>query len=527
MALLKLRDYQVTAIDAAWKSQDEEIGRYLVVLPTGAGKTVVFAHMCEQWVRTRRSVVLILVHRDELIRQTVEKLHSVAPQLRVGVVQASRAEVRDVDVIVASVPTLARAHRRAELPPIGLVVVDEAHHAVAPSYRAVLDHVGAVPVLGFTATPARGDAQGLGKVWERIVFTRSIEWMIAKGFLVDVRCLSVEVPGLDLSGVRSESGDLAAGGVADALRAANAGEKIAEAYVEHASDRQGAIFAPDVATARDFAESFKDKGIATEVVVGSTPIEERQLIYKRVRAGEVQVLSSAMVLTEGFDMPQLSCGVIARKTKSAPLFIQMVGRFLRPSHDTGKTDALILDVAGIAGKHRLASIADLTTDGVTPEPGESIGEAIIREAREAGRLDELKFKEISLFGASPVNWLRTRNGIRFVQTRNHTFFLLRNGDGTYRVGQCGASSTHGGFYHHDAITLEYGLSLVEQLAIDDDPSIASRDSAWRKGNRKPSPMQIEFATKLGIDPTELNKRDLSDAISVMLVSRLLDRKRKS
>lgn len=533
MTVLRLRDYQEQCLAKVLERFREKPERLLAVLPTGAGKTVIFSALCERWRNEHsggRWPTLVLVHRDELIHQTVEKLHMIAPALRVGVVKASRNET-DADVIVGSVQTLARADRRAALPRVGLVIVDEAHHAVAESYQTIIRECGGwegTPVLGVTATPSRGDSQGLGKVWQEIVFRRATEWMIAKGYLVDVRCLTVDVPGYDLSGVGLSGGDLAARGVENALQASNAADEVAKRYVEHASDRQGVIFTPGVPSAQWFAEAFRDNGITAEVIVGSTPTEERRAIYDRVRSGEVQVLSSAMVLTEGFDMPQLSCAVIARKTKSQGLFVQMAGRVLRPSRVTGKRDALILDVAGVAGKHKLATIADLTEKGVRPQPGETIGEAIIREAREQGELTEIKLKEISLFESSPVNWLKTRQGIRFVQTRMSTWFLLDNGDGTFRVGQCGANSTANGRYHHKSIDLEYGMSYVEQLVTDEDPSIAERDSAWRKGNRKPSEAQVEFAQRLGIATEGVNKRDLSDAISVALVSRMLDRgKRKS
>jgi superfamily II DNA or RNA helicase len=525
---LRLRDYQQEAIDAvlaAWQRRE----RPAVVLPTGSGKTVVFAHLAGA--QARHGASLILVHRDELVRQTVEKVKSVNPGLSCGVVKASQNEV-GAQVIVASVQTLSRENRlRALLDStnlLGSVIVDEAHHAVAESYQSIMRAVGSfdgLPTVGFSATLARGDSKGLGGVWTNVAYSKSTEWMIQNGHLVDVKALSVHLPKLHLDEVKRAAGDLQSLSLSKAMMAANAPERVAEAYVEHAADRQGILFAPDVASAYEFAESLKDKGITAETVVGETSIEDRQLIYKRYREMDTQVITSAMVLTEGFDLPQASCAVIARPTQSAPLFIQMVGRVLRPSHATGKRDALVLDVAGVAGKLKLASLADLSeTKGVTPRQGETLSEAVARVRSDNGvELNPLRLHEVSLFQESPVQWLKTRKGINFVQTRYSTFFLLRKADGMFRIGQCGAHSTKGGRYLHDNVTLEYGMAFVEQLAVDEDPSIASKTSPWRKGNRKPSESQVAYARTLGINTEGMNKRELSDALSVHVASRLLDR----
>lgn len=523
MTVFKPREYQREALEAVRKAWSSGMERPVVLLPTGAGKTVIFAHLAEQ--RQAEGRVLILVHRDELVRQTVDKVRSIATGATVGVVKAAENEV-DADVVVASVQTLSRTHRMEQVKDVHTIIVDECHHAVADSYLTILHHFGAfdgVATVGFTATLARGDARGLGKVWSEIVYRKTIMWMIEHGYLVDVRAKTVVVEGLNLAGVSTVAGDFSASGLTKALDAVNAAERVAEVYTEHAGDRQGILFTPGVEASLRFADAFCDAGIATTVVVGSTPTEERKEIFDAYRAGELQAIASAMVLTEGFDMPQAEVAVIARPTKSSPLFQQMVGRVLRPS--PGKADALVLDVAGVAGKHRLASLADLSQGSdipVAPRDGESLGEALIRQASEMGEVGKLRLKEISLFQASPVNWLTTYKGIRFVQTRFSTFFLLRNGDGTFKVGQCGADTVKGGRYHHDSITLDYGMALIEELVMDDDPMVGQKDRAWRKV-KKPSEPQERFAKSLGVWVDGMRKAECSDAISVALVSRLLDR----
>lgn len=524
---LKLRDYQSECIDAV-RASWERRERPAVVLPTGSGKTVIFAHLASA--ERANGVPLILVHRDELVRQTVEKIESVSPGVRCGVIKAERNEI-DSDVIVASVQTLSRASRLMLLTGsdtrIGSIIVDEAHHAVAESYQTIMRALGTfegLPTVGFTATLARGDSKGLGDLWTNVAYSKSTEWMISKGHLVDVKALSVHIPSLNLGDVKRQGGDFQSQSLSKAMEAENAPERVAEAYAKHASDRQGILFAPDVASAYAFRDALQDKGFATETVVGETSTEDRQVIYQQYREHDVQIITSAMVLTEGFDLPQASCAVIARPTQSAPLFIQMVGRVLRPSHATGKRDALVLDVAGTAGRLKLATLADLSsTPDVTVREGETLGEAVARVRNATGEINELHLREVSLFEESPVQWLKTHKGINFVQTRMSTFFLLRKADGMFRIGQCGAHSIKGGRYLHDNVTLEYGMAFVEQLAIEEDDSIASRSSSWRKGNRKPSEAQLSYAKTLGIDTEGMNKRELSDALSVHVASRLLDR----
>lgn len=524
--MLNLRDYQTETLHAVLKAWSNKVERPVVLLPTGAGKTVIFSHLANERLSDDPSgKVLILVHRDELVRQTVNKVKTIAPHLKCGVVKADENEV-NADVIVASVQTLCRTHRMEQIEEVHTIIVDECHHAVADSYLDILHYFGSfqgVATVGFTATLARGDAKGLGGVWTEIVYRKTVEWMIAHGYLVDVRAKTVEVKDLNLAGLSMVGGDFGVGGLAKAMEAVNAAERVAEVYTEHAGERQGIMFTPDVESSHRFADAFNELDIPTAVVVGSTHRDERAEIYEAYRNREIQVISSAMVLTEGFDMPQAEVAVIARPTKSAPLFQQMVGRVLRPSLETGKTEALVLDVAGVAGKHRLASLADLS-DGsrVIPSEGESLGEALIRQAKEAGEIGTIRLKEISLFKASPVHWLHTYKGIRFVQTRFSTFFLLRNGDGTFKVGQCAADSTRGGKYLHQAVTLEYGMAIVDSLVMYDDPMVGMSESAWRKV-KKPSEAQERYAKSLGVWRDGMRKAECSDAISVALVSRMLDR----
>lgn len=384
-ATLRLRDYQEKAIKAIHTKWDAGIWRPATVLPTGAGKTVVFSHLAEEYLTanpTKR--VLVLAHTDELVNQAATKMRAVAPRRVVGIVKAAQNEVH-AQVVVASVQSLRSDARLAKLTNVGLIVVDECHHAVAKTYQKILRHFGALPpagddvptdwrpscyVAGFTATLVRADKEKLSDVWEDVAFRLSIAFMIRQGYLLDVRGKRVEVPDLDLGQVKTSGGDYQEGALGEALVEAMAPEIVAKAYVEHAMDRKGLVFAPTVDSAYAFADAFNDAGVKTEVVHGALGRDERRAILARFRDGTTQVVSNCMVLTEGFDEPSASCAVIARPTKSAGLYQQMVGRVLRPDLTLAVEDrgeALILDVVGISRRHDLRSLVDLSTREDLPE----------------------------------------------------------------------------------------------------------------------------------------------------------------
>lgn len=434
------RPYQTDAIEALRKGWTAETNRLAVVLPTGAGKTVVFANLIAQMrQQLGRQRTLVIAHREELIEQAAAKIRAVCPDLRVGIVKAERNHHRVMDVIVASVQTLAVKRRREQIQDIGLVIVDECHHAAASTYRTVLEHFGAwrgIPVAGFTATMTRSDG-GLGDVWQDVVFTLDILEMIGDGYLCDVRGKRVTVQGLDLDKVKTRNGDLMDGQLGQALDDSGAAGTIAAAYVQHAADRPGVVFTPTVATAQSMAAAFTEAGITTAAIWGDMPRDQRAAELARYKSGAVQVLTNCMVLTEGFDAPHTSCIVVARPTKSPGLYCQMVGRGLR-LHE-GKRDALVLDVMGASTQHKLASIVDLTTQeiGAVPE------DRPLREAAEEFRAEEtrrqavlqLQFEETDLFGRSSTAWLRTEAGTWFIPLRQQTFlYLVRDPGGrTYRV----------------------------------------------------------------------------------------------
>lgn len=546
MTILKLRDYQSDAIMAVRQAWAGGVRRPAVVLPTGAGKTVVFAHLAAQ-MRERGVRTMILAHRDELIEQAAGKMRAVAPDLRVGVVKGPRREIRGRDVIVASVQSLARAARRAELAAAGLrlVVVDEAHHAVANTYVETLRAMGCFDddfergayAVGVTATMGRSDRVALGQVWQDVVYRRDIVDMIREGHLVNARGVRVRVDGLDLAAVRRRAGDFADAALAEAMHASLAPAAIARAYVEHAKDRQGVLFAPGVAMAHEMAEALRTEGVEAQGIDGAMPLHERRATLRRYAAGDVQVVCNAMVLTEGWDAPWCSAAVIARPTSSAALYVQMCGRVLRPH--PGKRDALIIDVVGVTGRHRLASLADLGgADRVERlddelaqyEPDEEIDllGLLDSEGSDRGLPDEpgadgpLVSELVDLFGRSRQAWLRTPRGVWFLQGEGSLVFLAPcpdGGPGRYAVARCPVR-TAGGEYLHRDLDLDMAMSWGEQVAAD-AATLTRRSAAWRK--REPSAGQLGMAAQMGVAvPPGANRGDVSDLISAAVAAQRLD-----
>lgn len=546
MTEIKLRGYQREAIDAVFKAWSEGLTRPAIVLPTGAGKTVVFASLVKEFrerhydapLQHKGLRVIILAHRDELVDQAMAKIRAIAPELNVGKVKAQDRQTA-ADVMVCSVQTLSRDKALREMKdwaqdvgPIGLIITDECHHAAAASYKKIYAAFPDALQLGVTATMARGDKVGLGAVWEDVVYKRSILWMISKGYLTDVRTKQIDLKGFDLGAVKTSMKDWQAGDLGRALMESEADTAIARAYKEHAGDRQGIVFTPTVETAHAAAWALREAGIMSGVVDGETDREHRQKTYEAFRTGKCQVLVNCMVLTEGFDMPQAEVAVIARPTQSAPLYTQMVGRVLRPW--PGKKEALVLDLVG-ASSNKLRTLIDLEPGAVhSIEADESLAEAVVREAEQdeqrqkqvlkGGSLAfDLKMRDVDTFGASSVAWLRTPAGVMFIDCGKARVFLWPTPDQNGLWDVCVAEE--GQRWQRTAYTaLDVGTAMAWGEAVSEDHTDFSvaRSASWRK--QKASDKQILFAERLGIQGADgMTKGELSAAIGVAMGGRLFDR----
>lgn len=541
---LRLRDYQTDAIDAVFKAWADGMRRPAIVLPTGAGKTVVFSALIKQFRERHYDTpmqhaglrVMVLVHRDELADQAMSKIHAVAPHLTVGKVKAQTRQVH-ADVMVCSVQTLARhtalrsiKSAEWEFGRVGLIITDECHHAAAPSYGRVYDAFPDALNLGVTATMARGDQLGLGDVWEEVVYSRSVLWMMSKGYLSPVRAVQVQLGNFDPASVKRSGGDFQAADLGRAMTEAEADKAIPRAYRAHANGRPGIVFTPTVATAQAVADEMNAAGITTAVVSGETPKEERHRIYDDFRHGRVQVLSNCMVLTEGFDAPWAEVAVIARPTQSAPLYIQMVGRVLRTF--PGKADALVIDLVG-ASSNKLRTLVDL--DPTVPlkevKDGETLEEAALREIEEESGTQappgsiafDLRHKEVDLFASSSTAWLTTKAGIPFVPAGDVTVFLFKSlqDPSLMDVVTLQKHDRHPVRHPvHQGLDMGTAMAWAEVVAEDVGAFSVAKSARWRQS--KPSEGQIGILERFGVDHSKMRRGQASDAISVLFASRALD-----
>lgn len=542
-----LRDYQLEAVKAVEDAWAGGMLRPAIVLPTGTGKTDCIAKIATDAAGAGRRV-LALAHRSELLDQITERCGMHAPDIPVGRVQAGRNQTSR-PITVAMAPTLASEKRRSRMPIPDVVIVDECHHAASLSQMAILRWAGAFDhtrTMGVTATMTRGDRRGLGDVWQDVVYKRSIKWAIDSGWLVEPRGRAVVTDHLDLESAKVSKGDYQDGELGEMV--AQDVDQIVKAWQEHASDRLTVAFTPNISSAQQLAAEFRAVGVSTGEVYGSTSHAERAMIYADLAAGRVQVLVSVMVTTEGWDCPPVSCILMARPTRLSGLYQQIVGRGLRPA--PGKRDCLVLDVVGASRRQKLVTLVDLheTAEYDTSEldelpcedcgmapcecPPEEVGERPDTRPRLIG---PAQYEDVDFFATSDLNWLFTHGGVRFLPVGDRMVLLWPhdggNGAGLYQAGHCTMRGYDNGRYvgrdgKWDPIgplPLDEARRRAEEWALTVEPSIASRSSSWRKRGGAPSEGQLGFAHKLGIEAPELmNKARLSDEISIVLASRVID-----
>lgn len=335
MAEFELRPYQKEAVEGVMAQWEAGNRSTLLVMCTGAGKTIVFAEVIRRWQKTHPGGrVLVMAHRKVLVEQASEKLQGIGN---------------------VEVTTVQAASRRTEKTPedqYGLVVIDEAHHSLARSYRKVIDHYADANVLGVTATPERADGSDMGEVFDSVAYTYDIADAIDDGYLSQVRIVSAPLA-VDLGGVHTRQGDYDSRELADAveplLRSA------AQWIKENAADRHTVVFLPLVETAKKMAQVCAEVGLSAEEVDGESADKDAAL--KRFEDGETQVICNAALLTEGWDAPICDCVMVLRPTQSRALYVQMVGRGTR-LHE-GKTDLLVPDVLALNARHDVMRPADV------------------------------------------------------------------------------------------------------------------------------------------------------------------------
>ncbi|MCD8127864.1 MAG: DEAD/DEAH box helicase [Clostridiales bacterium] len=348
---------------------------YLAQMAMGLGKTVTFANI------PRHGRMLILSHRQELVYQPLKYF-----DCETGVEMAGEHAPESAQVVSASVAAMVHRLNRFDPEEFDLIICDEAHHAAARTYKTIFAYFQPRKLIGFTATPNRGDNVRLNDVFSDIIFQRDLRWAIQEGWLCDIYCRRVNI-GYDLSAVHTRNGDYAPGELEEAMD--GTADAIAEAYRTMA---QGAtlIFAVSVKQCHEIASRIP----GAEVVTGET--KHREDIIRRFTDREIQRLINCMVFTEGTDLPLVETVIIARPTQSDALYAQMVGRGLRLY--PGKTQLNLIDCVGVTGKASLCTAPSLLGIDMTAVPAK-------RQELVEGMLFELPDRA-AMAQDTPESWIR-------------------------------------------------------------------------------------------------------------------------
>lgn len=389
--MMQLRPYQEQAFEGVFTEWDKGNRKTLVVMPTGTGKTIVFAKIVEECVR-RGYKVLIMAHRGELLDQAADKILK-ATGLRCSVEKAERSCIGEwYRVVVGSVQTLMHERRLRQFSPdfFDVIIIDEAHHSISPSYQTVLQHFDHAQVLGVTATPDRADMKNLGSYFESLAFEYTMPEAIKSGYLVPIKALTVPLK-IDISMVGISAGDFKVGEIGTALDPYL--YQIADEMEKYCMDRKTIVFLPLIATSQKFMAILNEHGFVAAEVNGNS--EDRTQILLDFEEGRYNVLCNSMLLTEGYDCPAVDCIIVLRPTKSRPLYAQMVGRGTRLSPETGKEHLLLIDFLWMTERHELCHPAALICEDeevarrMTKDMEQAAGEAQDIQEAEKRAADEV------------------------------------------------------------------------------------------------------------------------------------------
>jgi len=536
---MQFRSYQQEAIDAVERDWQSGIKSCLIVQATGGGKTNVFCSLIQRNLGDGRA--LVLVHRRELVEQARDRFCDLFPDLAhlTGVVMAEQNDCA-ARIVFGTVQSLVSESRLTGVlahGPFTLCVVDEAHHATADTYKAVLAAIDnpALKILGVTATPVRADDVGLVEVFEKVSATHDIKALLKLGFLVPPRWLAIQT-GIDIG--QPANGDYTAPQLANVFETDNCLALVVDSHKKFADGRQAIAFLSSVEGAHCLADKFNAAGISAASADAGTRKSDRARILAGFKNGETQILCNMGLYTEGLDVPAASCIHQVRPTKSDGLYLQMVGRGLRPY--PGKTDCVILDYAP-ADSRQLVFMGDVLgaprrdsfvaeapdEDGVLG--GFTFDQAGFKWLK--GKATELIARQLDYLQMSPWQWYRAPDGSMSLglgkgsDENERTLFITA--DATPRLYALGRRDG------------EYRPSVVKLIAESDDfdalmtradeisdrwgnSILARKSKAWRK--QPPSDAQLKFARRLGVsgDALSMSKGDLAERITHALAARWVE-----
>ena len=519
--LIKLRPYQIEAIESIKRDFSKGHKKVLLVAPTGSGKTVIFNSLVKDLgVRT-----LVIAHRRELLYQSIDKYVLIGGKKEdCGVIEQGRFEIKPYTV--ASVQSLYSKLNILDGKNWDLVIVDEAHHTLAPTYLEVLKRLEKtnpeIKVLGATATPFRGDDKELLEYYEKISYSIDIYNLIKWGYLVPFRGKRVILEEIDLDKVSlTKEGDLSLKGLSKLFENEKTIEKVVEKWLEETGgERKTIFFCPSIEVSKLVRNALLRRGIAGEHIDGKLSIEERERILRDFREGKLIALSNVNVLTEGFDDPSGEVIVNLRPTTSKVLYIQIVGRALRPFF--GKKDAYILDFTGVSKKYSLAGlhyILELSEKEKEAYLEGKLVEVLPKGDDVAVKVEGVEEKKTEIVEAGEEEFSFERVEIdKYITKFGHLYLLScglnrklivleENGDGTYKL----------------YVIYPYRFIKILEKRIPYDYAFAVMETIFKECrdrfmetysekaiNLPPTEKQIKFLKRFGI--TDLEKQGINNRL---------------
>jgi ATP-dependent helicase IRC3 len=552
---LTLRPYQQDALDGIHAAFEKGTNKQVAVLATGLGKTVIFSHLISQRIGRDHKKALILAHREELLLQAKDKLLSVDPTLRVGIEQAEHtADHAQDDVVIASVATIGKENstRLSAFNPseYSTIIVDEAHHASAISYKNILQYFQVLKnspydtnkqilLLGVTATPNRNDNKGIDTIFDDVVYKYDIIDGIKSGWLSRIRAIRIDTS-TDISSVKELAGDFSTQELASVVNNPERNALILKTYQDIAPGKQALIFAADVAHTEALYEVFKHAGVKVAFVTGETDKDMRKELLEQFAKKEIHVMVNAMVLTEGYDNAGIEFVFMTRPTQSGILYQQMIGRGTRIH--PGKEHLMVVDFVDNTLSHTLQTSASLLgLEGRVNFQGEDILDMksrldLLREKRPGYDLNKLDVKKIEYLikevdileekrrNAPVVNyeWHQYGEHKRMKIGENRYYFVEQTLTDRYALreqlpsGQTHLIST----FDSSVDAMKYTNSLITKQFSSIGATQAPTGQVWESDI--PSEAQIQLLRNLGARESEilmLTKGDASKLISRLKVRR--------
>jgi len=558
---VSLRPYQADCLAAIESARQRGVRNSMIVMPTGCGKTTLFASLINKWSSEPKFKALVIAHRMELLEQGAARIALQNPSLKVGIESGDSRAKDDDDVIVAGIQSIGRenCNRLTRFNPT-LIITDECHHSCANSYMIAYRRYGAfnprVPLfhLGVTATPHRMDNKPLEgserAIYEECSFRYTLRDAVRDKWLCGIRAYTVQGHA-DLSQVKTTAGDYNQHQLQEAMNTTEENELAFKSWRDVAEGRRTIAFCSGIEHARDLANVFKAHGVSAGTVNGSMKKLERERVMRDFREGKFQVLTNMDIATEGFDDPQTSCILMLRPTQSWALYTQMVGRGLRLH--PGKQDCIVIDVVGVTGQHSLGaapktgperpSVAGIA--GLPPKldlQGHTISEAIdeyellseseqsslwgrpvkftgLRAAlREVNLLSELGVPE-EIASISRFQWLKTGDGVYELSCGTNNLGKKRNAE--LACNPIGEWELHifDGAEWSDTFTwdsMDEAFTGAESLISEVFPgvkNIVSTQAKWRKD--RPSDSQIEWLIKKNVDPKLIERMTKGEASAML------------